>query len=148
MNKRHNSYLLTGFLLLAVASTAFGQFYDYQVPEGYSMAPPENDFYYEAQPSVNADSSWVEEDSVSTGYQSYTIKKGDTLGSISKKFFGTTTKWKEIAKANGISDAAKIKVGQVLQIPGTNYEKGQGVTYRQRSRYISSPPATAPRSRA
>ncbi len=147
MNKRH-TYLLTGFLLLAMASTAFGQYSDYQTPEGYSMAPPENDFYYEAQPSVNADSSWVEEDSASTGYQTYTVKKGDTLGSISKKFFGTTTKWKEIAKANGISNAAKIKVGQTLEIPATNYEKGQGVTYRQRTRYIASPatvePSTAP----
>lgn len=139
MNKRHHSYLLTGFLLLALASTAFGQYGDYQTPEGYSMAPPENDFYIEAQPSVNADSSWVEEDSVSTGYQTYTVKKGDTLGSIARKFFGTTTKWKEIARANGISNAAKIKVGQTLEIPSTNYERGQGVTYRQRSQYVSSP---------
>ena len=146
MNKRHNSYLLTGFLVLAMASAAFGQYSDHQTPEGYSMAPPENDFYYEAQPSVNADSSWVEEDSGSTGYQTYTVKKGDTLGSISKKFFGTTTKWKEIARANGISNAAKIKVGQSLEIPSTNYARGQGVTYRQRSRYIASPsePSTAP----
>ncbi|GAB1351793.1 hypothetical protein MASR1M12_05240 [Erysipelotrichia bacterium] len=125
MNKRHNSYLLTGFLVLALATSAFGQ-YDYQIPEGYSMAPPpETEYYYEAEPSTSADSSWVEEDSVSTGYQTYTVKKGDTLGSISKKFFGTTTKWKEIAKTNGISNAAKIKVGQELQIPGTSYEKGQ-----------------------
>ncbi len=144
MNKRHNSYLLTGFLVLALATSAFGQ-YDYQIPEGYSMAPPpETEYYYEAEPSTSADSNWVEEDSVSTGYQTYTVKKGDTLGSISKKFFGTTTKWKEIAKANGISNAAKIKVGQELQIPGTSYERGQGVTYRQRTRYIASPPQTAP----
>jgi len=106
--------------------------------------PPETEYYYEAEPSTSADSSWVEEDPVSTGYQTYTVKKGDTLGSISKKFFGTTTKWKEIAKTNGISNAAKIKVGQELQIPGTSYEKGQGVTYRQRTRYIASPPQTAP----
>lgn len=146
MNKRHNSYLLTGFLILALASSAFGQYADYQTPEGYSMAPPlENDFYYEAQPSVNADSSWVEEDEgAPSGYQTYTVKKGDTLGSISKKFFGTTTKWKKIATANGISNAAKIKVGQVLEIPTTEHEAGQGVTYRQRSRYIASPPSTAP----
>ena len=86
MNKRHNSYLLTGFLVLALATSAFGQ-YDYQIPEGYSMAPPpETEYYYEAEPSTSADSSWVEEDSVSTGYQTYTVKKGDTLGSISKKF--------------------------------------------------------------
>lgn len=145
MSKLQNSYLLTGFLILALASSAFGQYYEDQSVGENSMAPPfENDFYVEAKPSVNADSSWVEEETVTTGHQTYTVKKGDTLGSISKKFFGTTTTWKKIASANGISNAAKIKVGQVLEIPTTDYDKGQGVTTRQRTRYISSPPSTAP----
>lgn len=148
MNKRHHSYLLTGFLVFALASTAMGQYYENQAPEGYSMAPPfEHEEYVDALPSVNADSSWVEEnveETESVGYQTYTIKKGDTLGSISKKFFGSTQRWKEIAKANNISNAAKIKVGQVLEIPTTQSEQGQGTTYRQRTRYISSPPTTAP----
>lgn len=145
MNKRYQTYLLTGFLLLAGATSSMARFYEDQAPEGYSMAPPlSQSLYYEAEPSIDADSSWVEQETVSTGYQTYTIKKGDTLGSISKKFFGSTQQWKKIASANGISDPAKIKIGQVLEIPTTNYDKGQGTTIRQRTRYIQSPPTTAP----
>ncbi len=43
----------------------------------------------------------------------YTVKKGDTLSAIAKKY-GTT--YQEIAKANGISNPNKINVGQVLTI--------------------------------
>ena len=43
----------------------------------------------------------------------YTVKKGDTLSAIAKQF-GTT--FQEIAKANGISDPNKIRVGQTLTI--------------------------------
>jgi len=144
MNKRYQTYLLTGFLLLAGTTSSMAQFYENLAPEGYSMAPPlSQDMYYEAEPSVDADSSWVEQDTVSTGHQTYTIKKGDTLGSISKKFFGSTQNWKKIASANRISDPTKIKIGQVLEIPTTSYEKGQGTTIRQQTRFIQSPPRTA-----
>ena len=43
----------------------------------------------------------------------YTVKKGDTLSAIAKQF-GTT--FQDIAKANGISDPNKIRVGQTLTI--------------------------------
>ena len=43
----------------------------------------------------------------------YTVKKGDTLSAIAKKY-GTT--YQEIAKANGISDPNKIYAGQTLKI--------------------------------
>ena len=143
MNKRHHSYLLTGFLVLALTTSAAAQYYENSAPEGYSLAPPMHQELYSESSSINADSSWVEEDTT-TGYQTYTVRKGDTLGSISKKFFGSTQHWKKIASANRITDATRIKIGQVLEIPSTDYERGQGVTYRQRTRYISSPPTTAP----
>lgn len=44
---------------------------------------------------------------------SYTVKKGDTLSAIAKKY-GTT--YQEIAKANGIANPNKIYTGQVLKI--------------------------------
>lgn len=142
MNKRHHSYLLTGFLVLAMATSGMAQsYYEVAPPQGYSTAPPyrESHLYSSSNPSMNADSSWVEEDSLPTGYQTYAIRKGDTLGSISKKFYGSTQYWKKIASANGISDPGKIKIGQVLEIPSTEREKGNGVIYRQRTRYIASP---------
>lgn len=48
----------------------------------------------------------------------YTIKKGDTLGKIAKELLGSTTKWQKIAKANPSINPNKLKVGDVLVIPG------------------------------
>jgi LysM repeat protein len=47
----------------------------------------------------------------------YIVKQGDTLGSIAVKMYGKRSKWKDIAKANGIRDPKNIKVGQRLKIP-------------------------------
>lgn len=46
----------------------------------------------------------------------YTVKKGDTLSAIAKKY-GTT--YQEIAKANGISNPNLIYAGQTLKIGGS-----------------------------
>ena len=43
----------------------------------------------------------------------YTVKKGDTLSGIAKKY-GTT--WQKLKKVNGIKDANKIYVGQKIVI--------------------------------
>ncbi len=45
---------------------------------------------------------------------SYVVKQGDTLAIISKKIYGTTTKWRDIANKNNIKNPLKIKVGQKL----------------------------------
>jgi len=47
----------------------------------------------------------------------YTVAKGDTLWSIAKKTYGDGNRWKEIADANGITDAKKLRVGQELVLP-------------------------------
>lgn len=47
----------------------------------------------------------------------YIVKSSDTLAIISKKIFGTTAKWREIANKNNIKNPNKIKVGQKLVIP-------------------------------
>lgn len=56
---------------------------------------------------------------VYSNYEKYIIQPGDTLGKISKKIYGTTQKYKEIAAYNGIapSDYKAIRVGKVLKIP-------------------------------
>lgn len=46
----------------------------------------------------------------------YTVQKGDCLWNIAKKQLGDGTKYKEIARKNGISDPNKIYPGQVLQL--------------------------------
>ena len=46
----------------------------------------------------------------------YTVQKGDCLWSIAKKQLGDGSKYKEIAKKNGISDPNRIYPGQVLKL--------------------------------
>lgn len=52
-------------------------------------------------------------------YTTYTIQKNDTLQKISKKFYGTTKKWKKIYQENKdvIKDPDKIYPGLVIKIP-------------------------------
>ena len=50
-----------------------------------------------------------------TASSRYTVKRGDTLSAIARKF-GTTVN--KIAGANGIDDPSQIHVGQKLTIPG------------------------------
>lgn len=48
----------------------------------------------------------------------YTIQAGDTLGSIAKKFYKDTMKYKEIAEANNIVNANVVIPGQEIVLPG------------------------------
>ena len=50
---------------------------------------------------------------------SYTVKEGDTLTSISRKFYKTSKRWKEIRDANEkkIDDPDNLKEGVTLTIP-------------------------------
>jgi nucleoid-associated protein YgaU len=54
---------------------------------------------------------------VVAGEQVYIIQPGDNLSKISKYFYGNANKYMDIAKANGLDDPDKIKVGQQLTIP-------------------------------
>jgi nucleoid-associated protein YgaU len=54
---------------------------------------------------------------VVAGEQVYTIRAGDNLSKISKYFYGNANKYLDIAKANGLADPDKIRVGQTLKIP-------------------------------
>ena len=51
------------------------------------------------------------------GGKTHVVAKGETLGDISKVYFGTTTKWKQIVEANPGVRPENLKVGQSLVIP-------------------------------
>jgi serine/threonine protein phosphatase PrpC len=65
-----------------------------------------------AKPDASEDSELVGPDGTT-----YTVKSGDMLMNISKKFYGDESKYKLIMEANNITDPNKIKIGQVLKIP-------------------------------
>lgn len=48
--------------------------------------------------------------------KSYTVKKGDTLWAICKKFLGDGSKYPQIAKLNGIKNPNIIRIGQVIRL--------------------------------
>src|SRR5947208_9551343 len=54
-----------------------------------------------------------------TGDRSYVVQPGDTLFSISRKFYKSSKHWKEIRDANekNIRDPKKLTVGETLMIP-------------------------------
>ncbi len=52
-------------------------------------------------------------------YGRYTVKSGDTLSAVAKKFLGSANRYMDIFNVNKdqLSDPDKIKVGQTLVIP-------------------------------
>jgi len=53
------------------------------------------------------------------GGKTYVVKPGDTLASISRKFYKSSARWKEIRNANAgkIDDPQNLKIGETLTIP-------------------------------
>ncbi|MCI1999551.1 MAG: LysM peptidoglycan-binding domain-containing protein [Clostridia bacterium] len=49
--------------------------------------------------------------------KSYTVKSGDTLWVLAKKFYDDGSKYADIAKANSIANPNRISVGQKIIIP-------------------------------
>lgn len=53
------------------------------------------------------------------GGHSYVVRRGDTLASISRKFYKSSSHWKRILDANRktVDDPSNLKVGETLTIP-------------------------------
>jgi nucleoid-associated protein YgaU len=49
--------------------------------------------------------------------RTYVVQRGDTLWSIAARQYGSGSRWRDIAAANGIVDERKIAVGQTLVLP-------------------------------
>lgn len=52
----------------------------------------------------------------------HTVAKGESLWKIAQSYYGDGYKWVEVAKANNISDANAIEVGQKLTLPDLKQE--------------------------
>lgn len=55
-------------------------------------------------------------------YDSYTVKKGDTLWALAQRYYSDATKWTKIQSANGGIDPYSLRIGSTLKIP--KYAKG------------------------
>lgn len=52
------------------------------------------------------------------GTKTYVVQSGDSLSSISKKFYGDYSHVQEIADANGIDNPDIVYAGKVIELPG------------------------------
>jgi len=61
--------------------------------------------------------------------ETYTIKPGDTLSSIAVALYGTERRWVDISQANPTIDPTRLRVGQVIKLPGrVELERADRVT--------------------
>ena len=50
-------------------------------------------------------------------YSMYSVKQGDTLMGICKRYYGTTTKYQEVMQYNGLDDSDMLYIGQQIKLP-------------------------------
>ena len=51
--------------------------------------------------------------------RTYTVAEGDTLGEIAQRLLGSSRRWTEIVRLNGIEDPDVVPVGTTLKIPSS-----------------------------
>jgi nucleoid-associated protein YgaU len=77
-----------------------------------------------------------------SGTTKYTIKAGDTFSTIAGDFYKDTRKWSVIAKANPGVDPARLKVGQVINVPTDGAVARQATTVPERASAVTRPGGT------
>jgi len=53
-------------------------------------------------------------------HRTHQVQVGDTLDRISARYFGDSTRWRDIASLNGIADPLDLHPGRLLSIPERN----------------------------
>lgn len=59
------------------------------------------------------------------GGGTHVVKKGDTLWALAARELGSGSRWKEIAKANGVKNPRLLQIGTKLRIPGKAGKAGK-----------------------
>ena len=77
---------------------------DSHIPAGQQQSPAET-------------TAPIGEDAAITPGVTYTVKKGDSLGTISRRAYGDPKYWQAICTLNEISDCGRIEIGDTLTIP-------------------------------
>lgn len=101
--------------------------------------------------SLTSSKKNVRTDTKSTsGTQYYTVKKGDTLWAIAKKYLGDGSKCWNLAKLNGLKNPNLIKVGQKLKIQDVKSSSASeaGYSVSTKTRRSSSKSSSSTNSKA
>ncbi|PKM71519.1 MAG: peptidoglycan-binding protein [Firmicutes bacterium HGW-Firmicutes-16] len=71
----------------------------------------------QTQSSATGNTMRLAEATAAVTSETYTVKSGDTLSAIARKFYGDASLYPKLAKYNGIKNANIISIGQVIKIP-------------------------------
>lgn len=79
-----------------------------------SSPPPTDARGFSTNPATRA-----AEQAVGAETRTYVVQKGDTLASISRRFYNSPARWQDIADANQnqLNGSVNLKIGQILIIP-------------------------------
>ena len=79
---------------------------------------PDNKAASETTQAISESETDASVSSVKTdSYSMYTVKQGDTLMGICKRYYGTTTKYQEVMQYNGLDDSDMLYIGQQIKLP-------------------------------
>ncbi len=81
-----------------------------------SRPPPSEDPSEVAAAEASSQETPTEQPQRDRG-RSYVIQSGDSLAAIAQDVYGDPTKWRDIARANDLSEPYSLTVGESLRIP-------------------------------
>jgi len=116
---KRGSISLASALLLSLTACKSRATNDTAIPEEYPPEPAASPAAsYESAP-VSDVGAGAARPAAPTGSRTHVVKKGDTLFSLARQYYGDASQWKKIYQANGdrIPNKDQIKIGQELSIP-------------------------------
>lgn len=79
--------------------------------------------------------------------RTYKVRRGDTLGAICARYYGSSVHWKKIAKLNNVRRPEALRVGQPLKLPVNLLgEARRSTPLRAKDRPRTASPSRRPRS--
>lgn len=116
---KRSSITWASALLLSLTACKSRATNDTAIPEEYPPASTETAApSYDSQP-VSDVGAGAARPAAPTGARKHVVRKGDTLFSLARQYYGDESQWKKIFQANGdrIPNKDQIKIGQELSIP-------------------------------
>jgi len=87
-------------------------------PEGKGVRPARESSPGVPAPPPAAPAAVHQDDQLAAPVLSHVVKRGETLSGIAQRYLGSARRWPELVAANAPLDPRKLRIGQVLRIPG------------------------------